>query len=83
MVELREIAEVEVAYVRHIGSYLDTHHAWNKLTGWAAEQGLYAANQQFIGISLDDGSIRRSQSAGMMLALHFRRDSNGRPIGRR
>lgn len=45
MVELREIAEVEVAYVRHIGSYLDTHNAWDKLTGWAAQQGFHPANQ--------------------------------------
>ncbi|WP_405107198.1 AraC family transcriptional regulator [Paenibacillus sp. FSL K6-1217] len=54
MVELREITEVEVAYVRHIGSYLDTHNAWDKLSHWSAQQGLHPANQQFIGISLDD-----------------------------
>ncbi|MEK3899148.1 MULTISPECIES: AraC family transcriptional regulator [unclassified Paenibacillus] len=57
MVELREIAEVEVAYVRHIGSYINTHNAWDKLTGWAAKQGLHPANQQYIGISLDDGEL--------------------------
>lgn len=57
MVELREIPEVEVAYIRHIGSYLDTHNAWGRLTRWAAKQGLHPADQQFIGISLDDGEL--------------------------
>lgn len=57
MVELRDIAEVEVAYIRHVGSYLDTHNAWDKLNRWAAGQGLYPADQQFIGISLDDGEL--------------------------
>ncbi|NQX48331.1 AraC family transcriptional regulator [Paenibacillus tritici] len=54
MVEIRHIPEVEVAYIRHIGSYLDTYSAWDKLKRWAAQQGLHPANQQFIGISLDD-----------------------------
>ncbi|MEK5467943.1 AraC family transcriptional regulator [Paenibacillus sp. FSL R7-0210] len=57
MVEIREIAEVEVAYVRHIGRYLDTYHAWDKLSRWATQQGFHPANQQFIGISLDDGEF--------------------------
>ncbi|MEK4009349.1 AraC family transcriptional regulator [Paenibacillus sp. FSL H3-0333] len=57
MVELREIPEVEVAYIRHVGSYLDTHNAWDKLSRWAAQQGFHPANQQFIGISLDDGEL--------------------------
>lgn len=57
MVELRDIAEVEVAYIRHIGSYLDTHNAWDKLNRWAARHGLHPAQQQFIGISLDDGEL--------------------------
>lgn len=53
-VTIKELPGYEVAYVRHVGSYLDTHLAWNALGGWAAEQGLSPMNQYFIGISLDD-----------------------------
>lgn len=57
MVQMKQIADVEVAYVRHIGSYLDTYMAWDKLTLWAGQQGLHAENQQFIGISMDSGDL--------------------------
>ncbi|MEK4324586.1 AraC family transcriptional regulator [Paenibacillus sp. FSL R7-0312] len=57
MVEIRQIPEMEVAYIRHIGSYLDTYSAWDKLSRWADQHGLHAGNQQFIGISLDDGDL--------------------------
>lgn len=57
MVAIRQIPEVEVAYIRHIGSYLDTYSAWDKLSRWADKQGIHGGNQQFIGISLDDGDL--------------------------
>ncbi|MEK3688883.1 AraC family transcriptional regulator [Paenibacillus sp. FSL R10-2736] len=57
MVEIRQIPKVEVAYIRHIGSYLDTYSAWDKLSRWADQQGIHEGNQQFIGISLDDGDL--------------------------
>ncbi|AIQ27547.1 transcriptional regulator [Paenibacillus sp. FSL P4-0081] len=57
MVEIRQIPEVEVAYIRHIGSYLDTYSAWDKLSRWAYQRGIHGGNQQFIGISLDDGDL--------------------------
>lgn len=51
---IKELPAYEVAYVRHIGSYLDTHHAWAKLGMWANQHALTPMNQYFIGISLDD-----------------------------
>jgi len=53
-VQVIELPEYEVAYVRHVGSYLDTHLAWSKLGIWASENDLSPINQYFIGISLDD-----------------------------
>lgn len=53
-VSLKELPSYEVAYVRHIGSYLDTHMAWNTLGVWASTHGLTPMSQYFIGISLDD-----------------------------
>ncbi|WP_019639817.1 AraC family transcriptional regulator [Paenibacillus fonticola] len=57
MITIKQLPEHEVAYVRHVGSYLDTHVAWDKLGRWASQQGLTSENQHFIGISLDDGNL--------------------------
>ncbi|WP_150274901.1 AraC family transcriptional regulator [Paenibacillus tepidiphilus] len=54
MITIREIPGYEVAYVRHVGSYLGTRQAWDKLQGWACSQGLTPPVAKFIGISLDD-----------------------------
>ncbi|USK55619.1 AraC family transcriptional regulator [Cytobacillus solani] len=56
-ISVKELPEYEVAYIRHIGSYLDTHHAWSKLGKWAEQNNLFPTNQYFIGISLDDPSM--------------------------
>ncbi|GIO83950.1 hypothetical protein J25TS5_08820 [Paenibacillus faecis] len=56
-ISIRQLADAEVAYVRHVGSYLDTYQAWEKLGAWAAKNGLYPPERQFIGISLDDPSL--------------------------
>lgn len=57
MISIKELPEYEVAYVRHVGSYLDTHIAWDKLGRWTKQQGLTPKNHFFIGISLDDGNF--------------------------
>jgi len=57
MIEIKELTEYEAAYVRHVGSYLDTGAAWDKLARWATEQGLTPKDQRYIGISLDDGQF--------------------------
>ncbi|MNW37433.1 Bifunctional transcriptional activator/DNA repair enzyme AdaA [compost metagenome] len=55
-ISIHELPNYEVAYVRHVGSYLDTYHAWGKIGEWAAKNGLFPPDQYFIGISLDDPS---------------------------
>ena len=55
MITIKQLPEHEVAYVRHVGSYLDTRVAWDKLGRWASQQGL--TPKHFIGISLDDGNL--------------------------
>lgn len=51
---IEELPMLEVAYVRHVGSYLETYRAWAKLGIWAAQHRLFPPEQSFIGISLDD-----------------------------
>ncbi|MGN7427571.1 AraC family transcriptional regulator [Cytobacillus praedii] len=56
-ISIKELPEYEVAYIRHIGSYLDTHHTWSKLGKWAEQNKLFSTDQYFIGISLDDPTM--------------------------
>lgn len=56
-VTIKELPSFEVAYVRHVGSYLETYKAWGKLGEWAGKNGLFPPEQTFIGISLDDPSV--------------------------
>lgn len=56
MIAIKELPDVEVAYVRHVGSYLDTRSAWDKLGEWLREQGLATRERSFIGVSLDGGN---------------------------
>lgn len=53
-INVRELPNYKVAYVRHVGSYLDTHVAWSQLGSWAGKNNLFPPTQWFIGISLDD-----------------------------
>lgn len=45
-----------MAFVRHIGSYLETYKAWRTLSKWVEKNNL-PPTEQFIGISLDDTSV--------------------------
>ncbi|WP_409296831.1 AraC family transcriptional regulator [Peribacillus sp. SCS-26] len=53
-ITVKELPPQAVAYVRHVGSYLETHYAWKKLGKWASSRGISPADEFFIGISLDD-----------------------------
>lgn len=57
MIAIKEFPPLNVAYVRHVGSYLDTGAAWDKLGRWAYERGITPPSQHFIGVSLDDAGL--------------------------
>lgn len=44
-VTMKELPAFEVAYVRHVGSYLETYKAWAKLGEWAGQNGLFPPEQ--------------------------------------
>ncbi|MGF7048170.1 AraC family transcriptional regulator [Paenibacillus sp. DS2015] len=56
-VEIKELPDYEVAYVRHIGSYLETRGAWSMLGSWAELNRVTPREQFFIGISIDDPGV--------------------------
>lgn len=53
-ITLKELPDYQVAYVRHVGSYLSTGQAWETLMTWASKHEIYPTEHYFIGISLDD-----------------------------
>ncbi|MBW4840987.1 MAG: AraC family transcriptional regulator [Paenibacillaceae bacterium] len=58
---IEELPLLEVAYVRHVGSYLETYRAWAQLGKWAAQHRLFPPEQSFIGISLDDPAVTEEE----------------------
>jgi len=75
-----ELADVEVAYVRHTGSYFETYKAWGQLGIWAGNNALFPPEQQYIGISLDDPGIVDEQAcrydACVTIPQHFKKDND-------
>ena len=58
-VEVREMPEYRVAYVRHMGGYEEKgiHETWGKLMKWAGPRGIMGPNMLAIGICHDDPHI--------------------------
>ncbi|WP_044642711.1 AraC family transcriptional regulator [Risungbinella massiliensis] len=54
---IKELPEIEVAFMRRTGSYFEPQVHWIKLTQWAVQNGLYPPHQSFIGISLDNPDL--------------------------
>lgn len=79
-ITIKELPDYEVAYVRHIGSYLETHKAWGKLGEWAAKNNLFPPEHSFIGISLDDPSLTDEYAcrydACVTIGDDFKRDTD-------
>lgn len=55
-IEVKELPSYQVAFVRHVGSYLETYKAWGTLSKWV-EKNTFPPTEYFIGISLDDPSV--------------------------
>lgn len=60
-IKLKELPGYKVAYVRHVGSYLETYKAWETLGAWVRGSGL-PPTEAFIGISLDDPAVTDENS---------------------
>lgn len=53
-IKVKELPDLQVAFIRQIGSYFEPQNHWGKLIDWAIANGLYPPKQNFIGISLDN-----------------------------
>ncbi|MBU1003876.1 MAG: AraC family transcriptional regulator [Proteobacteria bacterium] len=55
--KVKELPELRVAYVRHVGPYEKCESAWEAVCGWAAPKGLMGSTTAFIGLCHDDPEI--------------------------
>jgi len=56
-VKIEKIEPMRVAFVRHVGPYVECDKAWRTLCGWAEKEGLFANMPKFIGICYDDPQV--------------------------
>jgi AraC family transcriptional regulator len=56
-VEIKNLPEIHVAYLMHVGDYMKVHKAWERLCGWAGPRGLLGPDSMFLGISWDNPDI--------------------------
>jgi len=56
-VRVETVKPMRVAFIRHIGSYIECKPAWDKLAAWAGPKGIFNANPKCIGISYDDPQV--------------------------
>lgn len=56
-VEVREIAPLKIAYLRHVGPYSQVGAAWGRLMSWAGARGLLGGSMRLIGIVHDDPEV--------------------------
>lgn len=56
-VQIKKIEPMRVAFVRHVGPYIQCEKAWEKLCGWAGPKGLLGPGARFLGVSYDDPSV--------------------------
>jgi len=56
-VQIREVPKMRVAFVRHVGPYIEVHAAWAKLCGWAGPHGLFGPQAKMLGVCHDDPEV--------------------------
>jgi len=52
-----EMEDLNVAYIRHNGPYVECGTAWEALCGWAGPQRLIGPGSRFIGLCYDDPEV--------------------------
>lgn len=56
-VRIESFPETRVAFVRHIGSYMQVGETWTRLCGWAGPRGLFGPQTLMFGVCYDDPNV--------------------------
>lgn len=56
-IQVERLPPRRVAFVRHIGPYMNAGVAWNRLLGWAGPRGLLGPRMEYFGLCYDDPDV--------------------------
>ena len=56
-VQIKTIPPMRVAFVRHVGPYMEVGQAWGRLFAWAGPRGLVGRGPKMIGVCHDDPEV--------------------------
>ena len=56
-VRIEKITPIRVAFVRHVGPYVECTEAWNTLCSWGQKKGIFNGPVKVIGICYDDPQV--------------------------
>jgi len=56
-VEVKEIAPMQVVFLRHVGPYSEVGKTWSRLMSWAGPRGLLGPSMMTLGIVYDDPAV--------------------------
>jgi AraC family transcriptional regulator len=69
-VTIQKLAPIAVAFIRHLGPYLTVDVGlFDRLLAWADQEGLYTAENLFIGVGHDDPNITPPKKVRFDLCL--------------
>ena len=54
---VEEMPNRRVAYIHHVGPYMNVGDIWTKLLGWAGSSGVFTPETLSIGVSYDDPGV--------------------------
>jgi AraC family transcriptional regulator len=55
--EIKELAPMNIVFVRHVGPYSEVGAAWGRLMAWAGPRGLLGPETKMVGIVHDDPDV--------------------------
>ena len=75
-VRVESVAPMRVAFIRHVGPYLQVGETWGRLFAWAGPRGLVARGPKMIGVCYDDPEVtppdKLRYDACLSVGEHFR-----------
>ncbi len=73
-VEIREMPELKVAYVRHMGAFDQIGKAYEKLAKWAGPRGLFNSGTKTVTVYQDDPSVTAIEKVRQDACITLDRD---------
>ncbi|MCB9866110.1 MAG: AraC family transcriptional regulator [Phycisphaerales bacterium] len=56
-VTVKKLEPIRVAFMRHVGPYMEVGATWSKFCAWAGMRGLFGPQSRILGLSYDDPDV--------------------------